>query len=216
MAEEPADNRAHRLIDTSNVSGRDRYQLLISLVVPRPIAWVSTSSPAGQPNLAPFSYFAALSATPMLVGISIGSRGSGLKDSLRNIRDTRAFCVNLVTERHLVPMNESAAEYPPQVDEFERAGLVWSQAERVPAPFVADCPAVLECRLVQEVSLEESTNTLVIGRVELVRLDPRLEFAPGTRFVETDSLRPVARLWGDRYAFLGEILELARPRVEDG
>nr|MDQ3309251.1 flavin reductase [Gemmatimonadota bacterium] len=89
------------IFHTAELSGRERYQLLTSLVVPRPIAWVSTRSEAGAPNLAPFSYFAALSSSPFLVGISIGTREGEPKDSLRNIRTTGAFCVNVVTEAQL-------------------------------------------------------------------------------------------------------------------
>jgi flavin reductase (DIM6/NTAB) family NADH-FMN oxidoreductase RutF len=84
--------------DTAALTGRERYQLLTSLVVPRPIAWVSTWSGEGRRNLAPFSYFAAISATPFLVSVSIGSRRGEDKDTLRNIRRTGAFCVNVATE----------------------------------------------------------------------------------------------------------------------
>src|SRR3954447_5712904 len=89
------------ILDPSVLPARARYQLLTSLVVPRPIAWVSSRSAAGQPNLAPFSYFAALSATPLLVGVSIGHRRGVPKDTLRNVRESGAFCVNLATEARL-------------------------------------------------------------------------------------------------------------------
>src|SRR3954463_16618920 len=108
---------------TSALLPRERYQLLTSLVVPRPIAWVSTRSAAGEPNLAPFSYFAALSATPFLVGVSIGHRRGIPKDTLANVRESGAFCVNLATEARLSALNETSGEYPPGVDEFALAGL---------------------------------------------------------------------------------------------
>jgi flavin reductase (DIM6/NTAB) family NADH-FMN oxidoreductase RutF len=199
--------------DTAALGGRERYQLLTSLVVPRPIAWVSTRSAEGHRNLAPFSYFAAVAATPFLVSVSIGSRGGVEKDTLRNIRQTGAFCVNLATEPQLVPMNESAGEYGPDVDEFERAGLASADAELVDAPYVADCPAVLECRLFKTVELEGSPNTLVIGEVLRVRLSETIPLAPGTLFADTAALRPVARLWGDLYATLGDMQALKRPVV---
>lgn len=199
--------------DTAALSGRERYQLLTSLVVPRPIAWVSTRSPQGRRNLAPFSYFAAVSATPFLVSVSIGSRGDVEKDTLRNIRQTGAFCVNLATEPQLAAMNESAGEYGPMVDEFERAGLASADADLVDAPYVADCPAVLECRLYRVVELEESPNTLVLGEVLRVRLSDAVPLAPGTLFADTAALRPVARLWGDHYATIGDMPALKRPVV---
>lgn len=197
--------------DTAALGGRERYQLITSLVVPRPIAWVSTRSADGARNLAPFSYFGAVSATPFLVSVSIGSRKGTEKDTLRNIRETGAFCVNLAGERHLLEMNASGGEYGPHVDEFERAGLAAAEAESVDAPYVADAPAVMECRLFKRVELEGSSNVLVIGEVLRVRLADDVPLAPGTLFADTRALRPVARLWGDLYSLIGETPELPRP-----
>jgi flavin reductase (DIM6/NTAB) family NADH-FMN oxidoreductase RutF len=204
---------AQRVFATGEMSGRERYQLLTSLVVPRPIAWVSTRSAAGHRNLAPFSYFAALSATPLLVGVSVGHRGGAPKDTLRNVRETGAFCVNVVTEPQMDAMNVTGGEWGPDVDEFERAGLESAEAEAVDAPFVAGCPAVLECSLFKEVELEGAPNTLLIGEVLRVRVSESLRMLEGTHFVDTDSLRPVARLWGDLYALIGDTPALPRPRV---
>ncbi len=201
------------ILDTGALTNRERYQLLTSLVVPRPIAWVSTTSAAGARNLAPFSYFAAVSATPFLVSISIGSRCGEPKDTLRNIREMGAFCINVVTEPQLLQMNATSGEYGPEVDEFERAGVEAAQAESVDAPYVADCPAVLECRLFKEVELEGAPNTLLIGEVLGVRISESLRLVDGSYFVDTESLRPVARLWGDLYSLVGETPALARPKV---
>ncbi len=202
------------VLDTAALTGRERYQLLTSLVVPRPIAWVSTRSPEGRPNLAPFSYFSAVSATPFLISVSIGSRAGGPKDTLRNVRETGAFCVNLATEGLLHEMNLSAGEYGPDVDEFALAGLELGEADAVAAPYVVASPAVLECRLFQEVPLGSSPNTLVLGEVVRVRIADGVPFAPGTRFVDSAALRPVSRLWGDLYATIGETPALPRPPVE--
>ena len=202
------------IFDTAAITARQRYELLISLVVPRPIAWVSTRSAAGQANLAPFSYFAAVSATPLLVSVSIGSRRGAPKDSLRNILDTGVFCVNVVTEAQLREMNETSGEYGPEVDEFALAGLVAARAETVDAPYVANCPVVMECRVFKVVELEGSPNTLVIGEVLRVRLSDDIPLAPGTLFADTAALRPVARLWGDLYALIGKMPVLPRPAAE--
>lgn len=180
-------------------------------MVPRPIAWVSTRGPDGVPNLAPFSYFAALSASPMLVGVSIGHRASGPKDSLVNIRARGGFCVNVVTVGHLEAMNLTSGEYGPEVDEFERAGLRSAEAALVDAPYVADAAAVLECEVVREVELEGAPNTLVIGRVVRVRIDGDLPLEEGTFYVETGSLRPVGRLHGSGYALPGPVRRIPRP-----
>ena len=198
------------IFDPSVLPARARYQLLTSLVVPRPIAWVSSRSAAGQPNLAPFSYFAALSATPLLVGVSIGHRRGVPKDTLRNVRETGAFCVNLAAEARLSALNETSGEFPPGVDEFALAGLPLAEAGSVAAPYVADAPAVLECRLFREVDLA-GDNALVIGEVLAVRLSDAVPLVPGTHFADTRGVRPIARLWGDLYALLRETASLPRP-----
>jgi flavin reductase (DIM6/NTAB) family NADH-FMN oxidoreductase RutF len=204
-------SEASRLIRTAELGGRDRYQLLTSLVAPRPIAWVSTYGPDGVANLAPFSYFAALSATPMLIGVSIGERGGHPKDTLVNLRASGAFCVNVVAEGQLEAMNLSSLEAPPELDEFALAGLALAGAESVDAPCVRDCPAVLECTVSQEVELTGSANTLVLGEVRAVRLGSSLSLVEGSWFVDHRSLRPVGRLWGAVYALLGETPHLPRP-----
>jgi len=201
------------IFETSSLHARERYQLLTSLVVPRPIAWVSTRSPAGEPNLAPFSYFAALSATPFLVGVSIGHRRGIPKDTLANVRETGAFCVNLATEARLSALNETSGEYPPGVDEFALAGLPLAEAGAVAAPYVADAPAVLECRLFKEVELGPGDNALVIGEVLAVRLSDAVPLVSGTHFADTRGVRPIARLWGDLYALQGETAALPRPTL---
>lgn len=213
MSEPRAAREPDPLLVTDELANRDRYQLLTSLVVPRPIAWISSRSPGGVPNLAPFSYFAALAATPMLVGVSIGSRRGVLKDSLRNIQETGVFCINVVTEHHLAAMNESSGNHPPEVDEFEIAGVEIAEAERVQAPYVADCPAVFECRLHQEVELAPGA-VLVIAEVVGVRLSPELSRVPGTYSVDPAALRPVGRLGGELYSLQGEVVALGRPVVE--
>jgi len=203
---------ASRLLETRLLSAKERYQLLTSLVVPRPIGWISTYSAAAVRNLAPFSYFAALSATPMYIGVSVGHRRTGPKDTLANVRTTRAFCVNVVTERHLQAMNATSAEYPPDVDEFEAAGLIPGEADHVYAPYVAACPAVLECALLKEVELDGAPNTLLIAEVMAVRLAPELAGQIGNRVVPPELLRPVGRLGSAAFALPGVVYHLARPR----
>lgn len=204
---------APRLLRTSELDGRERYQLLTSLVVPRPIGWISTRTPDGGANLAPFSYFAALSANPMLVGVSVGRRAAGPKDTLVNLRACGAFCANVVTLDFLEAMNATSADVAPGVNEFELAGLEAAWSDRVDAPYVVGCPAVMECEVVKEVDLEGGANTLVIGRVEQVRLDPSLSLEEGTLAVDPRTLKPVGRLWGPSYALPGEVRIIPRPRV---
>lgn len=199
------------LLHADDLSGREPYELLTSLVVPRPIGWVSTYGDDGTANLAPYSFFAALSARPLLVGVSIGHRRGVPKDTLVNVRARGAFCVNVVDETHLVAMNETSLDAPPGVDEFALAGLVAARAATVDAPFVVSAPAVLECVATREVDIGAEANTLVVGRVTAVRLAPALGFIEGTRYVRTETLRPVGRLWGSAYALPGEMRVIPRP-----
>ena len=146
----------------------------------------------------------------MLVSLSIGTRRGEAKDSLRNILDQGAFCVNVVTEAQLEVMNRTAAGLPPDADEFVAAGLSVAEAETVDAPYVAECPAVLECALFKHIDLGEAGG-LVLGEVLGVRLDPALEIVEGSAFVDSKTLRPVGRLWGPAYSLLGEIRVIPRP-----
>ncbi len=196
-----------------NLDGRERYDLLTSLVVPRPIGWLGTRSPEGADNLAPFSYFAALASSPMLVGVSIGHRASGPKDSLTNIRGTGCFTVNVVDESHVVAVNASSADVAPDVDEFRETGLEKQEATAVRAPSVKSAAAVLECELFREVDLGDAPNTLVVGRVLAVRVRRDVKRRAGSLAIDTASLRPVGRLWGVDYSTVGEILTIPRPRA---
>ncbi|NNM34722.1 MAG: flavin reductase family protein [Gemmatimonadetes bacterium] len=201
----------YQVYDPAELDGRTRYQLLTSIVVPRPIGWISTWSEGGLANLAPFSYFAALSASPVLVGVSIGHRKTGPKDTLVNIRAKGAFCANFVSRSLLSPMNDTSGDYPPEVDEFEVAGLERRTADRVDAPFVDGAPTVMECRVFREVDLGSAPNTLVIGEVMRIHVDPAVPRSPGTEFLDTEHLDPVARLWGPMYGLLGDTMRIPRP-----
>ena len=195
-----------------NLSGPERYQLLTSLVVPRPIGWISTRSSDRVPNLAPFSYFAALASSPLLVGVSIGLRGGEPKDTLRNIRAVGAFCVNVCSEDLLEAMNVSSGEYPPGVDEFAVAELTALEGAVVDAPFVGEAPAALECELSKEVDLGEAPNVLIIGEVKTVHLSRSIGFLPESWAVDPRSLHPVGRLGMDQYFLPRELKKVPRPR----
>ena len=213
MSDDSSQAIQHRIISTDTISGRERYELLTSLVVPRPIAWVSTRGEDGTLNLAPFSFFAAIASSPMLVSVSIGTRKGVAKDSFKNILHRRAFCVNVVTEAQLEAMNRTSAELSPDKDEFAHAGLIAAQAHTVDAPYVANCPAVLECVLFGEMDLG-APGSLIVGEVTAVRLDPALPtMAQGTAAVAPEALRPVGRLSGSAYALLGEVRMIERPAV---
>src|SRR5436853_4797121 len=139
------------------------YKLLISSVVPRPIAWVSSVDAAGVRNLAPFSYFMAITDDPPTIAFSSSFRGAGTdgkKDTLRNVEATREFVVNVVDDALAAQMNLTSGEYPPEVDEFELAGLAVATAARVQHPRVAVAPIDKECRLDPIVTVAASNQEL--------------------------------------------------------
>ncbi|MCC6348565.1 MAG: flavin reductase family protein [Candidatus Eisenbacteria bacterium] len=196
------------LLDPAGVPGPEMYRFLISAVVPRPIAFVSTRGADGVVNLAPFSYFNSISSVPPLVGIAIVDRPGDDKDTLRNVRETGEFVVNLVCEPMLPAMARTAGEWPRGTSEFEVSGLTPSPSERVAPPGVAESPIQLECRLHREIPLGNSI--LVVGEVVLARVSDEV-LTEGR--VDPLKLRPVGRLGGEYYSLLREVVKENRPRV---
>jgi flavin reductase (DIM6/NTAB) family NADH-FMN oxidoreductase RutF len=196
------------LLDPGRVAGPEMYRFLIAAVVPRPIALVSTRGADGALNLAPFSYFNAVSSVPPLVAIAIVDRPGDDKDTLRNIRETGEFVVNLVCEPMLPAMAKTAGEWPRGTSEFEVAGFTPAPSERVAPPYVSESPLQLECRLHREVPLGNSI--LVVGEVVLARASDDV-MTDGK--VDPLKLRPVGRLGGENYSLLREVVKEPRPRV---
>ena len=172
-------------IDPALHSSTDNYKLLTNLVVPRPIAWVTSQSPSGVINLAPFSFFNAIGSDPLYVIISVGQNDKGEpKDTARNIQASGEFVVNLVTEDLFDAMNISAADFPPEQSELEAAQLHTAPSVYIKTPRVQEAQASLECKLFSAQPL--GANTLFIGEVVMFHvadhlLGPRLQvnnFAP--------------------------------------
>lgn len=198
------------------LSYREWYRILISSVGPRPIAWVSTLSPEGRPNLAPFSFFNAFSGRPPMLGFSPGLResegGPSPKDTLRNVRDTGEFVVNVVTFDLVEAMNLTSGEYDPAVNEFELARLEMRASEVVKPPQVAQSPVSFECKLdrIVEFGREAPAGSLVIGEIvstylsETVLNDGRLD---------PEALDLVGRMGGIQYSRTTQRFELVRPKA---
>lgn len=176
-------------IDPAQHSQADNYKILTNVVVPRPIAWVTSLGPTGVVNLAPFSFFNAVDSDPLYLALSIGRRDSGApKDTAMNIERGGEFVVNLVTEDLLAAMNISAADFPPDQSELTAAGLHAAPSARVQAPRLAAAEVSLECRLFQSLAL--GGNTLFIGEVVMFHVADHLL---GPRFHVTD-FAPIGRL----------------------
>ncbi len=188
---------------------RDAARLLGSLIVPRPIAWISTINSDGTPNLAPFSFFNEVSANPPTVMISIGQRRDGTpKHSLQNIQENCQFVVNLVSENLVEVMNITSRDYDEGVSEFAEAGVSAAKSLEVAPPRVAEAVAAMECRATQIIPVEGSAYTLVLGQVIRYHLQDDLVNAEG--LADPHVLKPVARLGGAQYTSLGRVFDLSR------
>jgi len=197
------------IIDPKAISPGALYQFMISVVVPRPIAFVSTASADGRFNVAPFSYFNPLTNEPPLLGISINRRKGVLKDTLRNIEDTGEFVVNIVNEALAERMVRTSGDWPEDVDEFQITGLTAVPSSLVRAPRVGESPVSLECRKFKVIEL--GSTFFVIGEILLAHVAD--DVLTNGR-VDIDKLRPLGRLGGDGYSVVRDVIHLPRPRVE--
>jgi flavin reductase (DIM6/NTAB) family NADH-FMN oxidoreductase RutF len=204
-------------LDPDALPPTDRYRLLISMIVPRPIAFVSTRSAAGHANLAPFSFFMGVSGDPPLLALSVSTRAGEPKDTARNLIDTGEFVVNAATAPLAEAVNQASGDWPADVDEFALTGLTPAPSIKVAPPRVLEAAFSLECRTHTVVPLGAApTDTrLIVGEVVWIHVrDEVLESAEAAApFVDATRLQPIARLGRNLYTRLGEVFALDRPRV---
>jgi flavin reductase (DIM6/NTAB) family NADH-FMN oxidoreductase RutF len=193
-------------LDTERLSRREDSRLLHSVVVPRPIAWVSTTSPDGVDNLAPHSYFTVACVEPPIVQFT----SVGRKDSLRNVEATREMVVNLAPEPLFEQINATATDFPAEGDEFAEVGLEREPSLRVRPPRVAASPVALECVLHATIGLGDCT--VVLGRVVHAAVD---EEAMADGRPDIQRLRPLARLGGNQWSTIGEVWTIDRIKHRD-
>jgi flavin reductase (DIM6/NTAB) family NADH-FMN oxidoreductase RutF len=193
----------------SELSAGERYKLLGGLVVPRPIALVTTQSPGGRVNAAPFSFFNVFAEEPPLVVLGLGmSPAGGAKDTTANIRDAGAFVINLVDEPIAEAMNLCAIDFPPEISEMEVAGLELAPSDMVAPPRIAQAPVHLECR--RYVTLQPARERyLVIGEVLVAHVRDGI-LDPATLRVDRDVYAPIGRLFGGGYVRSRDRFELPR------
>jgi flavin reductase (DIM6/NTAB) family NADH-FMN oxidoreductase RutF len=196
LTEEPLE------LDLDALGERERYFLLTSVVVPRPIAWVSTVAADGTRNLAPYSYFNACSGTPPIVHFT----STTSRDSIANVRETGEFVVNVVSDDLTPAMRVSSAALHGNEDEFELAGLQAAPSRAVAPPRVARAKVALECRLRQIIEMGE--GTMAFGDVLHVHID-RSVWRDGR--VDPTLLRPVGRLGAPHLATIAEVYSLELP-----
>jgi flavin reductase (DIM6/NTAB) family NADH-FMN oxidoreductase RutF len=192
--------------DPGTVSSKELYAVLNAVVVPRPIAWVSTLAADGVLNLAPHSFFTVACVRPPMVQFT----SVGRKDSLNNVEATGEFVVNFAAEPLFEQVNATGTNFPPEVDEFAAVGLTIEPSRTVAVPRVAESPVAIECGL--HTTLELGDSTVVIGRVRHIAID---ESVLHGNHPEITRLRPLARLGKDEWSTLGEIRSITRIRYAD-
>ena len=181
--------------------GAALYPWMNSVVVPRPIAWVSSRSEQGIDNLAPHSFFTIAGIDPAVVCFT----SVGAKDSLRNILATAEFVVSVCTEPLIEQVNLTGTDYPPEVSEFDAVGLTREPSLRVAPPRVAESPVAMECRLLDTKTF--GVCTVVFGQVVHLAVDEKV-LRDGRPAI--DLIAPVARLGADEWSTIGELSERRR------
>ncbi len=206
-----------RTFDPALFQQRQIYKLMTGIIVPRPVALVSTVDSDGLANLAPFSFFAGVGSAPPTVLFCPVLRSAGSdkpaqrKDTLRNVEETGEFVINVVSESISAQANTSAAEVAPDVDEFQLAGLTPRASEAVLPARVAESPAQMECRLLQVIYTGHAPGSGVIVLGEVVRFHVREDLVEDFR-VDPAGLDAVGRMAGNTWVRTRDRIDLVRPK----
>ena len=200
--------------DFAELAPAERYKLLGGLVVPRPIALVTTQDAAGRTNAAPFSFFNVLAEEPPMIVLGIGvSASGGAKDTTNNIRDGGEFVVHLVDEAIAEAMNLCAIDLPPEMSEIEVAGLSLLPSERVAPARIAEAPVAMECR--RYVTLQPGRERyIILGEVLLLHVRDGI-VDPDRLRIERDGYAPIGRLFGGGYVRTHDRFEMPRISYSD-
>lgn len=193
------------IIDSSSLDSEETYKLLTGVVVPRPIAWVSSGVEAGKTNLAPFSTFTFVSQFPPMVGFNCGRRAGKQKDTSININATSEFVVNIADESLLKALHFSSEYHPPDVSEVTLLNLATAPSKHIKTPRLAAAPISMECKLHQTLRFGSMGSEFFVG--EVVAFHVRDDLYEAGK-IDTKKLRPICRVAGPRYASLGEIVTM--------
>ena len=192
-------------IDPADLDAETAYRLITGVVVPRPIAWVTSLSGSGVVNLAPFSAFMFVSPKPPMLAISVGRKAGIYKDTAQNILNNEEYVIHIADSSLMTAVHESSTEHPPDVSEVEQLGLATLPSERIKVPRLAAAPIAMECRLRQCLEFGDTRSRLIVGEVLVFHLRDGLV---NNGKIETEALDPIARIGVPRYARLGEIVTL--------
>jgi flavin reductase (DIM6/NTAB) family NADH-FMN oxidoreductase RutF len=192
-------------IDPTDLGAEQAYRLITGIVVPRPIAWVTTLSGTGVVNLAPFSAFTFVSPKPPMLAISVGRKAGVYKDTAHNILLNEEYVVHIADSTLMTMVHDSSIEHPPEISEVEELKLETLPSERIAVPRLKAPPIAMECRFRQCLEFGDTRSRLIVGEVLVFHLRDGLL---NNGKIETEALDPIARIGGPRYARLGEIVTL--------
>ncbi len=202
------------LYDFSTLEPIQRYKLLCGIVVPRPIALVTSIDDEGRVNAAPFSFFNAFSEDPAQIILGLQHKTPGdPKDTTRNLARAGTFVVNMVDEGLAETMNLCATDFPPEVSEIEALGVATLPCVHVPVPRIAAAPFALECKRTLSLAFS-ATREILIGEVLAIHARDGLT-DPRTFYTDAHRYRPIGRLAGMAYCRQGEVFELQRVSYDD-
>ncbi|PJE28829.1 NADH-FMN oxidoreductase RutF, flavin reductase (DIM6/NTAB) family [Pseudooceanicola antarcticus] len=207
-------HNGYHAFDFADLSAREAYKVMIGTIVPRPIAWVTTISPDGVVNAAPYSFFNCLSADPPILALGVENKPDrSFKDTAYNIRMTECFTVNIVDRANVEAMAVTAAAVGPEVDELEIAGLTAAPGDRVACPRIAEAPVAFECERYLGIAVS-SAREIILGRI--VRAHIREDIIdPATFYSDHEKLDALGRMGGNGYAGTFDYFDLPTPSAEE-
>lgn len=200
--------------DFSDLSPREAYKVMIGTIVPRPIAWVTTVSPEGIVNAAPYSFFNCLSADPPILALGVENKPDrSFKDTAYNIRMTECFTVNIVDRANVEAMAVTAAAVAPDVDELQVAGLTAAPGEKIASPRIAEAPVAFECERYLGIQVS-SAREIILGRIVMAHIREDI-IDPATCYSDHRTLDAVGRMGGNGYAGTLDYFDWPTPSAED-
>lgn len=202
-------------INTDEIEPRLGAMLIMQIVIPRPIALISTIDEIGNPNLAPFSYFQVVSGSPLAVGFSVTrDRQGNSKQTLTNSAKTREFVAAMVTEQMAEAMNIASAAFPPRVSEFEKAGFTEGDAGLVKPKLIAEAPVNLECKVINIIELSDRAfgGSFVIGIVKRIHFKKGV-YDADAEAIQAENYNLVSRLGGTAYGTVRDQFDMPRPKI---
>ena len=200
-----------RSFDFESMATEACYRLMVSSIVPRPIAWVVSRSGAGVLNAAPYSFFNMMGSEPPILAIGALPRRAGHKDTVANVRETGEFVVNLVPDGLKEAMNATCVDAPPEIDELAHAGIETTCSTKVKPPRVKDSPVAFECRMVQMIETGPR-QTLILGRVVMAHFAEAVLTAGDRPRVQTEAMKLIGRMHGaDMYVRTTDLFSMPRP-----